>query len=323
MGWIHLLRVSVAAVIGQQAVVVGLDNGAARRPPMGWLAWQRFRCYDECATDPENCLSERLIKMVADHLVSDGYRDAGYTTVNLDACWWDAAKPRDAAGRLVADPKRFPSGISGLVSYMEARGLQLGTYALMDGPPGGNGPQFLDGKTATSRSAHWQTDVEDLAKSGVHSIKVDSGAVTPTNMQWPAFNLTYPALGAALGKAGYNGVYTCSWPACKCSRSLCVFFRRSSKKAAAQMRCTTAGRYSTSCWHSPATAGATTTTSSATQTSRSPAGTPSPRLSATGAVPATHTTTTKPSSTLPPREVGTTQMCAASKLDLFLKLFWG
>jgi len=212
MGWIHLLRVSVAAVIGQQAAV-GLDNGAARRPPMGWLTWQRFRCYDECATDPENCLSERLIKMVADHLVSDGYRDAGYTTVNLDACWWDAAKPRDAAGRLVADPRRFPSGISGLVSYMEARGLRLGTYALMDGPPGGNGPQFLDGKTATSHSAHWQTDVEDLAKSGVHSIKVDSGAVAPTNKQWPAFNLTYPALGAALRKAGYNGVYTCSWPA--------------------------------------------------------------------------------------------------------------
>ena len=57
----------------------GLENGAARRPPMGWLAWQRFRCYSDCAADPENCLSEKLIKMVADRLVSDGYRDAGYT----------------------------------------------------------------------------------------------------------------------------------------------------------------------------------------------------------------------------------------------------
>jgi hypothetical protein len=40
------------------------------------------------------------MKMVADRMVADGYRDAGYTAVNLDSCWWDAANPRDAGGHL-------------------------------------------------------------------------------------------------------------------------------------------------------------------------------------------------------------------------------
>ena len=97
---------------------------------MGWLSWSRFRCYKDCDADPENCLSERLLKTVAHHLVNDGYRDAGYTAINLDSCWWDGSNPRDAAGHLQADPKRFPSGMTALASYMAERGLQLGTCTL-------------------------------------------------------------------------------------------------------------------------------------------------------------------------------------------------
>jgi len=29
------------------------DNGLARIPPKGWLAWGRFRCNIDCDTDPE------------------------------------------------------------------------------------------------------------------------------------------------------------------------------------------------------------------------------------------------------------------------------
>ena len=29
------------------------DNGLARIPPKGWLAWGRFRCDIDCDTDPE------------------------------------------------------------------------------------------------------------------------------------------------------------------------------------------------------------------------------------------------------------------------------
>ena len=36
--------------------VNGLDNGLARTPPMGWLAWERFRCNTDCINDPHNCI---------------------------------------------------------------------------------------------------------------------------------------------------------------------------------------------------------------------------------------------------------------------------
>ena len=33
-----------------------LDNGLALTPPMGWLAWERFRCNIDCVNDPHNCI---------------------------------------------------------------------------------------------------------------------------------------------------------------------------------------------------------------------------------------------------------------------------
>ena len=55
-----------------------LDNGLAMTPPMGWLAWERFRCNTDCENDPHNCISERLFMQMADLLISEGYHDAGY-----------------------------------------------------------------------------------------------------------------------------------------------------------------------------------------------------------------------------------------------------
>lgn len=36
--------------------VQSLENGLVRTPPMGWLAWERFRCNTDCDADPENCI---------------------------------------------------------------------------------------------------------------------------------------------------------------------------------------------------------------------------------------------------------------------------
>jgi len=37
-------------------MAVSLDNGLARTPPMGWMAWERFRCNVNCKDDPDNCI---------------------------------------------------------------------------------------------------------------------------------------------------------------------------------------------------------------------------------------------------------------------------
>ena len=45
------------------------------------------------------------------------------------SCW--PAKDRDAKGRLVADPVRFPHGIKWLSDYVHGKGLKLGIYTDM------------------------------------------------------------------------------------------------------------------------------------------------------------------------------------------------
>lgn len=53
---------------------------------------------------------------MADRLAEDGWRELGYEYVNIDDCW--SAKQRDAEGRLVPDPERFPRGIKALADYV-------------------------------------------------------------------------------------------------------------------------------------------------------------------------------------------------------------
>lgn len=62
--------------------------------------------------------SEQLFFDMADRLAEDGWRELGYEYINIDDCW--SAKQRDAAGQLVPDPKRFPSGIKALADYVSA-----------------------------------------------------------------------------------------------------------------------------------------------------------------------------------------------------------
>lgn len=38
-----------------------LDNGLMKTPPMGWLAWERFRCDIDCENDPKNCIRQAVI----------------------------------------------------------------------------------------------------------------------------------------------------------------------------------------------------------------------------------------------------------------------
>ncbi|KAG5862692.1 hypothetical protein JTB14_019887 [Gonioctena quinquepunctata] len=98
------------------ANVHSLDNGLALTPPMGWMHWQRFRCLIDCDIFPDECVSERLFRTMANHLVSDGYLEAGYEYIIIDDCW--ASKNRTSEGRLQPDPLRFPSGMKNLSDYV-------------------------------------------------------------------------------------------------------------------------------------------------------------------------------------------------------------
>ncbi|PVD35036.1 hypothetical protein C0Q70_06317 [Pomacea canaliculata] len=174
-----------------------LDNGLALTPPMGWLAWERFRCVTDCKTFPDSCISEKLFKDMADRLVADGYRDVGYKYVNIDDCW--LAKQRDnVTGKLMPDPDRFPSGMKNLSDYMHKRGLMLGIYedfghSTCAGYPGSEFYMELDAQTF----AEWEVDM----------VKFDGCNSDTSDMAYG-----FPAMGFFMNKTGRNMLYSCEWP---------------------------------------------------------------------------------------------------------------
>lgn len=178
--------------------VQGLDNGLLLTPPMGWMAWERFRCNTDCVNDPKNCISERLIMEMADRLVEDGWVEFGYNYVNIDDCWMDTK--RDAKGRLTPDPIRFPSGIKALAKYVHSRGLRLGIYSDM-------GPLTCGGFPGTPLDKVI-TDAQTFASWDVDMLKLD-GCYSNSSIK----ALGYPLMSRALNATGRPIAYSCSWPA--------------------------------------------------------------------------------------------------------------
>ncbi|CAH0696002.1 unnamed protein product [Spodoptera exigua] len=142
-----------------------LDNGLALTPPMGWLSWLRFGCNTDCEKHPNECISENLIKRTARVMGGEGYVEAGYEYVIIDDCWLE--KKRGPDGRLVADKKRFPSGIKALSQYLHSMGLKFGIYEdygnyTCEGYPGVLGHEALDAATF----AEWEVDYVKLDGCG-------------------------------------------------------------------------------------------------------------------------------------------------------------
>ncbi len=121
-------------------------------PAMGWNSWNTFT-WD---------ISEQLIREVADVLVADGYKEAGYTYVVIDDCW--SLKQRDPQGRLIADPEKFPNGMKALADYIHEKGLKFGMYSCAGTHTCGGYPGSFE---------HEFQDAELFAQWGVDFLKYD------------------------------------------------------------------------------------------------------------------------------------------------------
>ena len=136
----------------------------AATPPMGVNDWNAVGCTD--------AFDEAWVRAQADALVTTGLRDAGYRYVNLDDCW--AAPRRDAAGRLVPDPVRFPHGIAALADYVHARGLRLGIYTSA-------GTLTCDARGFPAALGHETADAASFAAWGVDYVKEDDCSTAGTD----------------------------------------------------------------------------------------------------------------------------------------------
>jgi len=154
-------------------------------PPMGWNSWNKFACE----------VDEKLIKEIADAMVSSGMKAAGYTYINIDDCWHG---DRDSLGFIHPDAKRFPSGMKALADYIHSKGLKMGIYSdagsqTCGGRPGSRGFEFQDAQT--------------YAKWGVDYLKYDW-----CNTEGLKAEGAYKTITAALRKAGRPMVLSiCEW----------------------------------------------------------------------------------------------------------------
>jgi alpha-galactosidase len=94
----------------------GKDVILAPRPPMGWMTWNYFA----------DNINEKDIMEMADAMVNTGMLQAGYNYVLIDDGWQGG---RDNKNNIIADPKKFPSGIKALADYVHHKGLKLGIYS--------------------------------------------------------------------------------------------------------------------------------------------------------------------------------------------------
>ena len=155
----RFLRTAALAVltIPLFAVPAPASAAASAAPDTPYLGWNT---YYGLGGDP----TEAEIKTIADTMARDGLRDAGYRIVWIDGNW-AAPTPRDAAGDLVADPARFPSGMAALTRYLHARGFQAGIYT--DAGP------YLAGDCGLGSYGHYRDDVRQFARWGFDALKAD------------------------------------------------------------------------------------------------------------------------------------------------------
>ncbi|XP_065178858.1 alpha-N-acetylgalactosaminidase-like [Sycon ciliatum] len=178
------------------AVSNALNNGLVRTPPMGWLAWERYRCNIDCEKEPDNCINEDLFLRMANLLNDNGYAAAGYDRVNIDDCW--PLHNRDEHGRLVADPVRFPHGIKYLADKLHKMNMKLGIYGDYGTKTCGGYPGMM---------GYIRKDSETFASWGIDMLKLD-GCYADVKLM----NEGYAEVTRALNQTGREIVYSCSWP---------------------------------------------------------------------------------------------------------------
>lgn len=130
-----------ALAFGQSALAQKFDQ-VGKTPQLGWNSWNTFACD----------IDEHMIKEMADVMVANGMKDAGYEYINIDDCWHGE---RDAKGFIQADKKHFPSGIKAVADYVHAKGLKIGIYSdagskTCGGKPGSRGHEYQDAITYAS-----------------------------------------------------------------------------------------------------------------------------------------------------------------------------
>lgn len=142
-------------------MLLATASGAFVPPTMGWASWNAYRVN----------ISDEVICREADAMVRTGLKDAGYDHINIDDGFFGG---RDADGRLLVHPVRFPRGLKPVADYVHALGFKAGIYSDAGRNTCGN---FWDHDTIAEGVGFYGHDQHDadfyFRKTGFDYIKID------------------------------------------------------------------------------------------------------------------------------------------------------
>jgi alpha-galactosidase len=155
----------------------------ALTPPMGWNSWNKFA----------EKVDDKAVREIADAMVSNGMKDAGYVYVNIDDSW---EAGRDAQGNIQSNSK-FPD-MKALADYVHSKGLKIGIYS-------SPGPKTCAGYEGSYQ--HEEQDAKTWAAWGMDYLKYDwcSAEKVYKASEMPA---VYKKMGDALKATGRPIVYS-------------------------------------------------------------------------------------------------------------------
>jgi alpha-galactosidase len=150
--------------------VLALHNKVALTPAMGWNTWNRFGC----------SVDEQLIRATVNAMVHYKLPENGYNYINLDDCWQSPVRNK-RTGKVIADPKKFPSGMKSLSSFIHQNNLLFGIYSdagdkTCAGYPGSRNYELLDAEQ------YAQSDVDYLKYDNCHVYITDNELELYTKM---------------------------------------------------------------------------------------------------------------------------------------------
>lgn len=160
------------------------ENGLARTPPMGWASYNKFGL----------AVNEKLIRAVADSLVTTGMRDAGYVYLEIDDGWQGE---RETNGVLRPNDKFQDMKV--LSNYIHSKGLKLALYS-------SPGPKSCGGFEGSY--GHEDQDAETFAAWGVDYLKYDWCSASTIYTGADEMKGVYQKMGEALRATGRPIVYS-------------------------------------------------------------------------------------------------------------------
>ena len=193
----EMLRGALLLALFQQGQA--LDNGLARKPPMGYNTWY----------DVTGDFDEALLLKTVDAFMSLKLPEFGYTHWNLDDLWSGGRYPN---GSIYADPKKFPSrSLRPLCDYVHSKKLPDGT-PLLCGAYSDRGTKHCGPGPGSFN--HTTKDANSFAAWAVDYLKEDSCAASQNHATAYA---EYGRMRDALNATGRKIVFSLCCPPKYCT----------------------------------------------------------------------------------------------------------